>query len=57
VLTRILCVLLRHPLVSVAVHDEDPGGAVVVIAGQRCRCARRVESVRVYGGQFPRRRA
>lgn len=56
-LTRIVCALLRHPLVRVAVTDDAPTGEHVAIVGERCRCARRVESVRVYGGQFPRRRA
>jgi hypothetical protein len=41
----------------VAVTDDTPDGKHVAIVGQRCRCARRVESLRVYGGQFPRRRA
>lgn len=51
-LEHLLCSLLRHPLIPVEAHDRG-----VSLVGERCRCARRVESVRVYGGQFPQRRA
>lgn len=53
-MTRLLCALFRHPLITVNVHDRDPQTLrPVSIVGERCRCARRVESVKVYRGPYP----
>lgn len=56
-LTRLLCALFRHPLVTIKVHDTDPSGNHVSLVGERCRCSKVVGRLAVYGGQFPRRRA
>lgn len=56
-LTRFVCFLRRHPLKAVDAQDLGPDGRVYSLVGWRCRCAHRIEGVRVYGGQFPQRRA
>lgn len=56
-LTRLICAVLRHPLEPVDAHDRGPDGRVYSLVGERCKCARRIEGVRVFGGQFPQRRS